>query len=150
MSAPPYIRPGATRRLELHTSNFACATCHLKAEEVGELGLMLMAEVAQLPVRKASNKLVAEAFAKRDDYRRIKGSFGRDSLPLATRRAVFDRDLATCVYCQTGLTWEIYHCDHVHPVSLGGGDELENLAASCETCNRSKGAKTLKDWRGVQ
>jgi hypothetical protein len=31
--------------------------------------------------------------------------------------------------------------DHILPKSLGGGDERENLAASCYRCNEFKGAR---------
>ncbi|MGB3653904.1 MAG: HNH endonuclease [Rivularia sp. (in: cyanobacteria)] len=32
--------------------------------------------------------------------------------------------------------------EHILPKAAGGGDESENLAASCYRCNEFKGAKT--------
>lgn len=61
------------------------------------------------------------------------------------RGMVFLRDNFTCVYCgRRGVRLE---CDHVIPVSRGGGHELGNLATSCFDCNRSKRAKTPEEWR---
>lgn len=146
MSAPPTIRAGCSRRLEIHQANFAVATRHMSCDDIGELIQMLMAEVGGLPIPLTESRYAAEAFAKRRKFSRIKGSFGREALPLSIRRFVFDRDRRTCRYCQASLDWTDYHCDHVHPVSLGGSDALTNLAAACEACNRSKAAKPLKAW----
>ena len=150
MSAPPFMKAGCSKRLELHAASFAAATHHLTATEVGELFLLLVSEAAHLPVPTTFSKLAVEAYGERDGYRRIKGSFGRESLPKAVREAVFARDGAVCRYCDAQLTWASYHCDHVHPVSRRGDSSMQNLAAACEACNRSKGAKTLDEWKPGQ
>jgi 5-methylcytosine-specific restriction endonuclease McrA len=63
------------------------------------------------------------------------------------RESVFERDGFACVYCgEEDLPIE---CDHIHPVALGGGHELENLATACSICNRSKGSKTVDEWIGA-
>lgn len=49
-----------------------------------------------------------------------------------------------CVYC--GKPAE--HMDHVMPKSRGGSDDPSNLVPACSSCNWSKGAKTLEEWRG--
>jgi hypothetical protein len=64
---------------------------------------------------------------------------------LDKREVVFARDGYACVYCGSGGL-EL-HCDHVEPVSRGGGHEIENLVTACSICNLSKGAKTLAEWR---
>lgn len=45
-----------------------------------------------------------------------------------------------CVYCKTDIR-EIYHIDHIVPVSKGGSSWPENLQILCPPCNLSKGAK---------
>jgi len=54
-----------------------------------------------------------------------------------TRAEVFSRDGYAWVKCgrakQHGVVLEVHH---KNPVSLGGGDELENLETTCEECNR--------------
>lgn len=60
----------------------------------------------------------------------------------AIRSRIFARDDYTCRYCsKRGGKLE---CDHVFPVSLGGGDEDDNLVTACKPCNRAKGARTLE------
>jgi 5-methylcytosine-specific restriction endonuclease McrA len=62
------------------------------------------------------------------------------------RLSIFIRDGYTCQYCgQHGGRLE---CDHVMPLSKGGDNKPDNLVTACFRCNRSKGAKTLKEWRG--
>lgn len=75
---------------------------------------------------------------------------GPDRLPISleTRRHVTERDGKRCGYC--GDEAGPFEIDHVLPVCLGGGNDFENLKISCRTCNRSKGGKTLSEWRGLQ
>jgi len=91
------------------------------------------------------------------DYRRM-----IDALPIRTRTAqevtrgqwdrlrravapiVFQRDGLKCRYC--GAT-EMLTVDHIHPIERGGTNEIANLAASCPSCNSSKGKKTLEEWK---
>lgn len=60
------------------------------------------------------------------------------------RHMVIERDGEVCAYC--GHIPEIIEIDHVLPVALGGGDDLDNLAVSCRPCNRSKGMKLISEW----
>ena len=61
------------------------------------------------------------------------------------RSSIFERDEYTCQYC--GKKGGRLECDHIHPFSLGGQSVPENLVTACMSCNRSKGAKTLSEWR---
>lgn len=72
----------------------------------------------------------------------------RESIPLAVRRFVIERDAFTCSYCYSegepdrdadGQAW---HIDHALPVSRGGRTHPNNLTLSCTRCNLSKGSKT--------
>lgn len=65
----------------------------------------------------------------------------------ALRRSIFERDDYTCTYCgDRGVRLE---CDHVIPVSRGGGHDLSNLVTACFTCNRSKRDKLVSEWLEV-
>ena len=44
-----------------------------------------------------------------------------------------------CAYCGRPLPIQAVSPDHIQPVKRGGGLNLENLAASCQDCNRAKG-----------
>lgn len=140
------LKPGATRRLEVHTNAFRALTCRLSVENVGELMEMLMAEVMDEPIPPSACGEVNRLFAERREFSRIRGGFGRTTLPLATRKAVYERDGGVCRYCSKSLEWSDYHCDHIEPVKRGGTDDFSNLAASCRPCNLSKAAKPLKAW----
>jgi hypothetical protein len=59
--------------------------------------------------------------------------------------AVYARDGYACRYCGTGAG--PFAIDHIHPRSQGGGDEAENLAVACRSCNSSKGARTPEQAR---
>lgn len=63
------------------------------------------------------------------------------------RDSVFERDGFACVYC--GANDGILECDHVFPVSLGGSNDIGNLATACRPCNRSKSSKTISEWRAA-
>jgi hypothetical protein len=61
------------------------------------------------------------------------------------RNFVFKRDNYTCKYC--GEKGKKLECDHIYPVSRGGGNSEDNLITACFKCNRSKRSKTLQEWR---
>lgn len=68
----------------------------------------------------------------------------RKWIATAIRLSVYARDGFACVYCgdRNRLT-----LDHVVAVSRGGTDNAENLVTACKSCNSSKGAKALDEWR---
>ncbi len=56
------------------------------------------------------------------------------------------RDGPRCVYCSTEFDpWDTtaVHIDHRQPRSLGGTNDIENLALACATCNMRKAAKPV-------
>jgi hypothetical protein len=60
------------------------------------------------------------------------------------RQTIYMRDDYTCSYCgKRGGKLEI---DHVVPICRGGIDDIENMATSCMSCNRSKGSKLVEEW----
>lgn len=62
------------------------------------------------------------------------------------RLTVFERDDFRCVYCGCDVSADP-QCDHIHPISRGGANTLDNLATACRPCNSSKGDKTPEEWR---
>lgn len=69
----------------------------------------------------------------------------REPLRPSLRFKVLERDSYRCRYCGATPESAELHVDHVHPVSEGGGNELENLVTSCRSCNLGKGAKVLDE-----
>lgn len=82
------------------------------------------------------------------DWKRIREPSLSDRPPasqwMLVRNVVFERDNYTCSYC--GEHGGRLECDHIIPVSRGGGHGLENLTTACFACNRSKKDKMLSEW----
>lgn len=72
------------------------------------------------------------------DRRRFRRFADRDHIPVALRRAVYQRDGYHCLRCgaTAGLS-----LDHIIPWSQGGPDTFDNLQTLCGPCNSSKGAR---------
>jgi len=51
-----------------------------------------------------------------------------------------------CIYC--GISGKLT-LDHILPISRGGPDIIENTVMVCKSCNSSKGAKRLYEWKGI-
>ena len=76
----------------------------------------------------------------------------RIAISKRVRFEVFKRDAFTCQYCGATPPKVILHLDHIHPVSLGGANDGDNLVTSCQACNLGKSdvplssvPKTLED-----
>jgi hypothetical protein len=65
----------------------------------------------------------------------IQRSNAREPIPAHVRRIVWERDDGQCVQC--GNTRDL-HFDHIIPVSLGGGNSVENIQILCQHCNLRK------------
>ena len=78
--------------------------------------------------------------------------FKRRDIPFKLRQAVIARDGGICYCCGVvttlgGKPWYKGHLEHLTPVSRGGANTMENLRVACESCNLTKGAKTLDEFR---
>jgi hypothetical protein len=69
----------------------------------------------------------------------------RIQLTKSQRFEVFHRDGFVCQYCGRKPPSTVLEVDHIHPVSAGGGNDLDNLVTACFDCNRGKGAKQIGD-----
>jgi len=52
-----------------------------------------------------------------------------------------------CYCCSRDISFTTYEIGHVHPVVLGGDDEIENVRVICGLCNRSMGTTNLEDFK---
>ena len=63
------------------------------------------------------------------------------------RRDVFERCSGRCHYCAKPLTLACpWHVEHALPRALGGLDEINNLFASCPSCNLAKSDRTALEF----
>jgi len=58
----------------------------------------------------------------------------------------FHKPNFTCEYCNTEISEQAYHLDHVLAIKNNGDNNLDNLAISCAKCNCSKSDKLLEEW----
>lgn len=64
--------------------------------------------------------------------------------------ATYRRDNFTCTYCGADGDEYQLHCDHIIPISRGGGNVLENLTTACDFCNCSKRDALPHEWRPLR
>lgn len=65
----------------------------------------------------------------------------RKRISARKRLNVYERDGYACVTCGTHENLTI---DHIHPVSKGGTNDMDNLQTMCHSCNARKGAKIVE------
>lgn len=73
----------------------------------------------------------------------------RKTIAPKVRFAVFRRDRFTCQYCGRFPPNVVLEVDHVLPVSLNGGNNVENLVTACLACNRGKGSEAETETGAV-
>src|SRR4051812_21228360 len=81
------------------------------------------------------------AFRAREGRRPMK--FTRQILGL-----IYESCGGHCFYCSIEIKpFDDWEPDHMTPRQQGGDDSLYNLVASCRTCNRRKGNRTVEQYR---
>jgi len=66
------------------------------------------------------------------------------------RHRLYGEQEGVCLGCDTHFPFKVMEVDHVLPKSRGGTDHFENLQLLCTHCNKSKGSKTMAEWRASQ
>ena len=66
------------------------------------------------------------------------------------RHRLYGEQEGVCVGCETHFPFKVMEVDHILPRSKGGSDHFENLQLLCTHCNKSKGSKTMAEWRAMQ
>ena len=66
------------------------------------------------------------------------------------RHRLYGEQEGICVGCDTHFPFKVMEVDHKLPKSRGGTDHIENLQLLCSHCNRSKGNRTMAEWRASQ
>lgn len=93
--------------------------------------------------RRANPDFARTATAKR---RARKLAYGGEAYSHADVVTLLKDQNGRCVYCDVSLD-EMFHVDHVTPLSRGGGNGADNIALACPRCNRSKGNRLLwTEW----
>ena len=66
------------------------------------------------------------------------------------RHRLYGEQEGVCIGCETHFPFRVMDVDHRLPRSRGGTDHEDNLQLLCSGCNRSKGGKTMAEWRAAQ
>ena len=66
------------------------------------------------------------------------------------RHRLYGEQEGVCVGCDTHFPFRVMDVDHILPRSKGGTDHPDNLQLLCSGCNRSKGGKTMAEWKAAQ
>ena len=66
------------------------------------------------------------------------------------RHRLYGEQESVCIGCKTHFPFRVMDVDHILPRSRGGTDHPDNLQLLCSGCNRSKGSKTMAEWRTTQ
>jgi 5-methylcytosine-specific restriction endonuclease McrA len=68
-------------------------------------------------------------------------------VPPLNNNTLFRRDANVCMYCSTHFMARDLTRDHITPISQGGADVWQNVAAACRRCNNHKGGRTPEQAR---
>lgn len=66
------------------------------------------------------------------------------------RHRLYGEQEGVCIGCDTHFPFRVMDVDHILPKSRGGTDHPDNLQLLCSGCNRSKGNKTMAEWKAMQ
>lgn len=69
----------------------------------------------------------------------------RKSISSRVRTLIFERDNYRCRMCGRSADEVTLEVDHIFPHTLGGTDDLNNLATLCRDCNRGKSDLLLQN-----
>jgi len=65
------------------------------------------------------------------------------------KHKLYGEQEGVCKGCNTHFPFKIMEVDHILPSSKGGTDHIDNLQLLCTACNKSKGSKTMAQWRAL-
>ena len=139
-----------------------CATTLVAADRLGRQWAGI--DLSPLAIRLV-NERIAEDRAPKGKGQAVGGSLFRanalDSPPTRTdlgklpnyrthRHRLYGEQEGVCAGCSTHFPFRVMDVDHMLPRSRGGTDAPDNLQLLCSGCNRSKGNKTMAEWRAAQ
>ena len=109
-----------------------------------------------LPIHKNHSKKIYHRMMKKSST--LKSSLKRRSREYEVefkisltelRKLLYESYGKPCIYCNETLVVSNMACDHIVPLSMGGGSIPKNLHIVCGRCNTRKGPLTHKDYKAL-
>ncbi|MCY4289910.1 MAG: DNA methyltransferase [Aestuariivita sp.] len=142
-----------------------CATACVAADRLGRKWAGI--DLSDLAVRLVNDRINSDRSVQEKKYgKHIGGNLfgGATALtlpPIRTdlgdipnyrthRHRLYGEQEGICAGCQTHFPFRVMDVDHMLPRSRGGTDHPDNLQLLCSGCNRSKGGKTMAEWRAMK
>lgn len=89
---------------------------------------------------KTKNYYVLDTLSQRILWKRDKnGKIVRKRYSEDTRKLIYLNASGRCELCGREILLDDMTIDHIKPLSMGGADDVSNLAATCFQCNQFKG-----------
>ena len=139
-----------------------CATTLVAADRLGRRWAGI--DLSPLAIRLVNDR-IAEDRAPKGRGKAVGGSLFRanalEKPPVRTdlgrlpnyrthRHRLYGEQEGVCAGCETHFPFRVMDVDHMLPRSKGGTDHPDNLQLLCSGCNRSKGGRTMAEWRAAQ
>lgn len=79
----------------------------------------------------------------------LRSDFGKLPNYRTHKHRLYGEQEGVCNGCDTHFPFKVMEVDHILPRVKGGSDHYENLQLLCTHCNKSKGGKTMAEWRAM-
>ena len=139
-----------------------CATALVAADRLGRQWAGI--DLSPLAIKLVNDRIAADR-ANKEQGKHIGGGLFRATAltapPVRTdlgdlpnyrthRHRLYGEQEGVCAGCDTHFPFRVMDVDHVLPRVKGGTDHPDNLQLLCSGCNRSKGGRTMAEWRAAQ
>jgi 5-methylcytosine-specific restriction endonuclease McrA len=137
------------RQKIFNKTNGLCAYCGVK------LTIESMKATCVIPMSRGGSDGVQNKLPACHNCNRKKGNLAheeflenRNGQVNGKRKIVYDKTGGHCAYCGAELgKIKKMTIDHIVPLSLEGGNDINNMLPACLTCNQAKGALTVEQFR---
>ena len=129
-----------------------CATALVAAARLGRRWAGI--DLSELAIRLVKDRIVqdrgplwGDVNARTDPPRRT--DLGTLPNYRTHRHRLYGTQEGICARCDTHFPFRVMDVDHILPKSRGGTDHIDNLQLLYSGCNRSKGNRTMAEWKAL-
>lgn len=137
--------------LSRYFTGIPCSKGHIEKRRTSDTKCMECVRLKNIKRRAEDPKYFADRlrdfhernpYAKRsyDSTRRARKAASGGTHSSDQLNSLIKKQKNRCAYCEVKIKGSFFHADHILPIALGGGSEVENIQILCASCNLSKGA----------